>query len=128
MLSFHMLSSLSLSALPLSCNGLQHRKIASDKISCNFFRINTSASVDSTPLHLLQNECLHKTLGGRVLWLTRNPTRISVPRSIATIDLSFRRRISAPSDHPKRVTSRHFLLVMWSHHYFPRPKKTRPPI
>src|SRR5580704_17767079 len=79
MLSFHMLSSLSLSALPLSCNGLQHRKIASDKISCNFFRRNTSASVDSTPLPLLQNECLHKTLGGRGLMVNQKSDRDFCP-------------------------------------------------
>src|SRR5208282_2425973 len=63
MLSCYMLFSLGLSALPPSSKTHQRRKCASDNIFPKRLRMNTSVSVDSTPLQLSQNEHLYKTQG-----------------------------------------------------------------
>src|SRR5271163_2191318 len=63
MLPFYMLFSLGLSALPPSSKTHQRRKCASDNIFPKRLRMNTSVSVDSTPLQLSQNEHLYKTQG-----------------------------------------------------------------
>jgi hypothetical protein len=88
------------------------------RLPCNLLGINTYASVDSTPLKLLQNQCLQKTGGWLPLLLTTNPLRASYPEQpmgpraahpiLGRYIITALRHYISPSPTPKEAPQRSF--------------------